>query len=81
MFHFYTPENIKKPEAFGCFLLYPLKTSENRRLSDAFWGHRSGTLVEHRLSNLHLDMMKNIGFKSTIKERRGIGTKFLEPSA
>ena len=28
-------------------LLYPLKTSENRRFSDVFRGYRSGTLVEN----------------------------------
>ena len=30
-------------------LLYSLKTSENRRLSDVFRGYRSGTLVENGL--------------------------------
>ena len=30
-------------------LLCPLKTSENRRFSDVFRGHRSGALVENRL--------------------------------
>ena len=30
-------------------LLYPLKTSENRRFSDIYWGYRSGTLVENGL--------------------------------
>ena len=30
-------------------LLHPLKTSENRRLSDIFTGYRSGTLVENGL--------------------------------
>ena len=31
-------------------LLYPLKTSENRRFSDVFRGYRSGTLVENGLT-------------------------------
>ena len=31
-------------------LLYPLKTSENRRFSNVFRGYRSGTLVENGLS-------------------------------
>ena len=30
-------------------LLYPPKTSENRRFSDVFRGYRSGTLVENGL--------------------------------
>ena len=30
-------------------LLYPRKTSENRRFSDVFTGYRSGTLVENGL--------------------------------
>ena len=36
MLHFYTP----------------LKTSENRRISDIFRGYKSGTLVENGLINL-----------------------------
>ena len=31
-------------------LLYPLKTSKNRRFSDVFRGYRSGTLIENGLS-------------------------------
>ena len=30
-------------------LLYPLKTSENRRFSNVYRGYRGGTLVENRL--------------------------------
>ena len=33
-------------------LLYPLKTSENRRFLDVFRGYRSGTLVENGLNEL-----------------------------
>ena len=34
-------------------LLYPLKTSKNRRFSDVFRGYRSGTLVENDLIKLN----------------------------
>ena len=42
---------IINPFSTNVSLLYPLKTSENRRLSDVIRGYRSGTLVENVLSN------------------------------
>ena len=39
-------------------LLYPLKTSENRRFSDLFRGYRSGTWVENGLMKLCKDFRK-----------------------
>ena len=37
------------PFSINAPLLYPLKTSENMRFSDAFRGYRRGKLVENRL--------------------------------
>ena len=41
--HVFNPFSTNVP------LLYPLKTSENRRFFDVFWGYRNGSLVENGL--------------------------------
>ena len=55
-------------------LLYPLKTSENRKSSNIFRGYRSGTLIENGLTaNYHQSLGKikaKLVFSSSQKQMR-----------
>ena len=46
------------PFSTNVLLLYALKTSENRRFSDAFRGYRSGALVENGLRTINYAVKK-----------------------
>ena len=58
-FHFqHTLKTLLNIFSTNVSLLYPLKTSENRRLSDVFREYRSGTLVENGLTivSIYIDI-------------------------
>ena len=60
--HVFNPFSTNVP------LLYPLKTSENRRFFDVFWGYRNGSLVENGLMSKML--ANNLVFETFFDENK-----------